>query len=79
MNALIMLCFPLVLSPVVMAYWARSVFDSELIFFLLLGLAAVFGAILYWVAMGSASAAAMARREKILGDLSRGEGPVSIS
>jgi ABC-2 type transport system permease protein len=79
MNALIMLCFPLVLSPVVMAYWARSVFDSELIFFLLLGLAAVFGAILYWVAMGSASTAAMARREKILDDLSRGEGPVSIS
>jgi hypothetical protein len=79
LNALIMISFPFVLSPLVLAFWARSVFESEPIFYLLLGLAAVFGAILYWVAMGSASEAAMTRREQILGDLSRGDGPVSIS
>jgi hypothetical protein len=79
MNALIMLCFPLVLSPVALAYWARSVFGSELIFFGLLLLAAGFGGVLYWVAMESASTAAWTRREKILSDLSRGEGPVSVS
>jgi ABC-2 type transport system permease protein len=79
MNALIILCFPFVLSPVVMAYWARSVFGSELVFYGLLLLAAGFGALLYWIAMGSASNAAWMRREKMLNDLSRGEGPVSVS
>jgi ABC-2 type transport system permease protein len=79
MNALIMLCFPLVLSPVVLAYWARSVFNSELVFFALIALAAAAGGVLYWIAMGSASNAAWTRREKILKDLSRGEGPVSVS
>jgi hypothetical protein len=75
----VLLCFPVVLSPVVIAFWARSVFDSELIFFLLLALAAVFGAIFYWVATGSAAGTARERREKILSDLSRDDGPVSIS
>jgi ABC-2 type transport system permease protein len=79
MNALIMLCFPFVLSPVVMAYWARSVFESEAVFYGLLALAAAFGAVLYWVAMESASNAAWTRREKMIDDLSRGEGPVSVS
>jgi ABC-2 type transport system permease protein len=79
MNALIILCFPFVLSPVVMAYWARSVFGSELVFYGLLLLAAAFGGVLYWIAMGSASNAAWTRREKLLNDLSRGEGPVSVS
>jgi ABC-2 type transport system permease protein len=79
MNALVMLFFPLVLSPVAIAYWGRYVFESETVFFALLGLAAVFGAVLYWVAMGSASNAAMSRREKLLDTLSRGDGPVSVS
>jgi hypothetical protein len=79
MNALIMLCFPFVLSPIALAYWARSVFESELVFYGLLLLAAGFGGVLYWVAMGSASNAAWTRREKMLNDLSRGEGPVSVS
>jgi hypothetical protein len=39
----------------------------------------VFGAILYWVASASAAATARNRREKILADLSREDGPVSIS
>jgi len=79
MNALIMVCFPLVLSPLALAYWARSVFESDTVFYGLLGLAAVFGAVLYWVAMDSATEAASTRREKILAELSRGEGPVSVS
>jgi hypothetical protein len=79
LNLLVLLCFPFVLAPVVIAFWARSVFGSELIFFLLLALATVFGVILYWVASASAAAAARNRREKILADLSRDDGPVSIS
>lgn len=79
LNMLVLLCFPVVLSPVAIAFWARSVFDSELIFFLLLALAAIFGAIFYWVAAGSAAGTARDRREKIISDLSRDDGPVSIS
>jgi ABC-2 type transport system permease protein len=79
MNALIMICFPFVLSPVVLAFWARSVFESEIVFYGLLALAAALGGVLYWIAMGSASHAALTRREKLLRDLSRGEGPVSVS
>jgi ABC-2 type transport system permease protein len=78
MNALLLLCFPVVLLPIALAYWARSVFESELVFFLLLALAAIFGGILYWVALTSAAATANQRREKILSDLSRGDGPLSI-
>ncbi|MCU1260144.1 MAG: hypothetical protein JWO80_3029, partial [Bryobacterales bacterium] len=79
MNALILVCFPIVLLPIALAYWARSVFDSELIFFLLLALAAIFGGILYWVGITSAASIANERREKILSDLSRGEGPLSVT
>jgi ABC-2 type transport system permease protein len=79
MNALIMLCFPLVLSPIALAYWARSVFESDAVFYGMLGLASAFGALLYWIAMDSATEAANSRREKILAELSRGEGPVSVS
>lgn len=79
MNALILICFPVVLLPIALAYWARSVFDSQLVFFLLLGLAAIFGGILYWVGITSAASIANERREKILSDLSRGEGPLSVT
>jgi ABC-2 type transport system permease protein len=79
LNTLVLLSFPIVLAPVVLAFWARAVFSSELIFFLLLAVAAAFGGIFYWVATGSAAEAARNRKEKILSDLSRDEGPVSIS
>jgi hypothetical protein len=38
--------------------------------------AAVVGAIVYWIAMESAVVTAQKRREQILAELSRGEGPV---
>ncbi len=79
MNVVILFAFPVVLLPIALAYWARSVFESELVFFLLLGLAAVVGAVLYWVATTSAAGIANVRREKILSDLSRGEGPLSVT
>lgn len=78
-NALMLLFLPLMLLPIGLAYWARSVFESELVFFALLGLAAAFGALLYWVGMGSAVEAANRRREEILAALTQGEGPVSVS
>jgi ABC-2 type transport system permease protein len=76
MQAVIFLLFPVALLPVFLAYWARYVFHSGLIFSMLLGVAAVVGIIFYWIAMDSAVSAAIRRRELILTELARGEGPV---
>jgi ABC-2 type transport system permease protein len=77
MQALIFLFYPIALLPVTLAFWARSVFDSQLIFVLILTFAAILGAIVYWISMESAVGAALQRREKLLMELSRSEGPVA--
>jgi ABC-2 type transport system permease protein len=77
MQALIFLLYPLALLPVFLAFWARYVFGSDLIFYLILTFAAILGAAVYWIAMDSATQAAVERREKILMELSRSEGPVA--
>jgi len=77
MQALIFVFYPIALLPVGLAFWARSVFDSQLIFALILGFAAVLGVVVYWISMESALSAAVERREKLLMELSRSEGPVA--
>ena len=77
MQALIFLFYPIALLPVTLAFWARSVFESQLIFALILGFAAVLGGVVYWISMESAVGAAVERREKLLMELSRSEGPVA--
>lgn len=76
MQALLFFLYPLALLPVALAFWARYVFESEGAFYLVLGLAAVIGAVFYWIAMDSAAHAAVRRRELIMTELSRGVGPV---
>ncbi len=78
-NALILVFFPVVLLPIGLAYWGREVFESNLVFFGLLALAAVLGGVLYWVSLTSAAASAYQQRETLLTELSRGEGPVSLT
>jgi len=77
MQALIFLLYPIALLPVFLAFWARYVFDSQLIFIGILCFAAVLGAVVYWIAMESAVGTAIERREMILMELSRSEGPVA--
>ncbi len=60
-----------------LAFWAQYVFGSELIFVVILCFAAILGAVVYWIAMDSAVGTAVERREKILMELSRSEGPVA--
>ncbi|HEY6390003.1 MAG TPA: hypothetical protein VIX89_01925 [Bryobacteraceae bacterium] len=76
MQAMLMLTFPLALTPVLLAYLARYAFESEWAFFgvLLVGIAV--GALVYWYSMGSAVTAAEQRKEQIIAALSRGEGPI---
>ena len=78
-QALIMLLYPLSLLPVLLAYLARYAFESELAFYLVLGFAAVIGGVVYWIAMESAVTAAGARRERIIQELSNGDGPVTAN
>jgi hypothetical protein len=76
MQALLFLLFPLALLPVFLAFWGRYVFSSQAVFYVLLGFAGLLGAVFYWIALDSAVNAAIRRRELILTELSRSEGPV---
>jgi ABC-2 type transport system permease protein len=69
--------YPLALLPVFLAYGARYAFDSEVAFYILLAFAAGLGAIVYWFALESAVSAAERRKEQIITELTRNEGPVS--
>jgi ABC-2 type transport system permease protein len=70
------LLYPVALLPVFMAYLARYAFDNQLVFFGALAFAAAFGLVFYYLAMESAVGTAERRRETILAELSRGEGPM---
>ncbi len=78
-QALITILYPLSLLPVLLAYLARYGFNSELAFYLVLAFAAVIGGVVYWIAMGSAVATAQERRERIIHELSSGDGPVTAN
>ncbi len=79
MQAMTIMAAPFLLLPLVLAYWARWFFESELIFAGLIFVAAVIGGIFYWVGLDSAVNAANVRREAILLELSRSEGPLSVT
>jgi ABC-2 type transport system permease protein len=75
-QGVLFLLYPVALLPVFLAYLARYAFKSQLAFYLIVGFAAALGVAIYGMAMESASHAARARRETMLMELSRGEGPV---
>jgi len=79
LQSLTILVAPVVLLPVVLAYWARSVFGSEIVFAGILLIAAILGGIFYWVALDSAVKSAIERRESLLQELSRADGPISTT
>jgi ABC-2 type transport system permease protein len=70
------LLYPIALLPVFLAYLARYAFDNQTVFYGVLAFAAALGVAVYWMAMESAVSAAHNRRETILAELSRGEGPM---
>lgn len=75
-QGLIFILYPLALLPVFLAYLARYAFDSELVFTMIMAIAAILGGVLYAMAIDSAASTATHRRERILQDLSKGDGPV---
>jgi hypothetical protein len=76
-QALVFLLYPVALLPVFLAYLARYAFSSDLVFYLVLALAAVIGGTVYWIAMDSAAGTAIERREQIINELSRADGPIA--
>ncbi len=75
-QGLLFLVYPLALLPVFLAYVARYAFASQAAFWAVLAFAAALGAVFYWVAMESAVETANRRREVILAELAKSEGPV---
>ncbi|MGA3018103.1 MAG: hypothetical protein ABSF62_13365 [Bryobacteraceae bacterium] len=75
-QVLVMLLYPLLLLPVIVAYVTRWVFRSETAFLAVLAAAAAIGGVVYWLAMESAVETAAAQRQNILQELCREGGPV---
>jgi ABC-2 type transport system permease protein len=75
-QVLVMMLYPLLLLPVILAYVARYAFGSETAFLAVLAAAAAIGAMLYWLGMESAVQTAAAQRQNILQELCRDGGPV---
>ncbi len=76
-QGLLVLFYPLTLLPVALAYVARFALKSETAFVIVLALAAAIGAVVYWIGLDSAVIAAHRKREELLGELSKGEGPMA--
>ncbi len=76
-QGLLFVLYPLALLPVGLAYLARYALDSQLAFLAMLAIAAIMGGVFYWTATQSAVATAIARREQIVQELSRSDGPVA--
>jgi len=76
-QAFLLLAYPLALLPMALAYGARYAFDSEVAFYVLLAFAAGLGVVVYWIALESAVNTAEQRKEQIVTELSRADGPVA--
>jgi ABC-2 type transport system permease protein len=76
-QGLLFLFYPVALLPVVLAYVARWALKSETAFLIVLALAAAIGGAVYWIGLDSAVMAAYRKREEMLGELSKGEGPMA--
>ena len=75
-QVMMLMVYPIVAIPLVLAYAARYAFESEAAFFGVLALAAVFGGIVYRLALDTAAGMAEQRKELIVAALSGGSGPV---
>jgi hypothetical protein len=75
-QGLIVILYPVLISPLLAAYFARYYWQTLRGFWLLLAIAAFGAAAIYTATLPLAARLATARRERLLEDLSRGEGPL---
>jgi ABC-2 type transport system permease protein len=76
-QAMLLLIYPVLAVPVLLAYGARYAFENEGAFYSVLAIAGIIGVLVYWIAMESAIEASEQRKEAILTTLSQGSGPVA--
>jgi ABC-2 type transport system permease protein len=75
-QGLLVLLYPVLISPLLAAYFARYYWSTLRGFFLLLAIALFGAAALYSATLPLASRLAWVKREDLLTDLTRGEGPL---
>jgi ABC-2 type transport system permease protein len=78
-QASLLLLYPVLSLPLLLAYGARYAFDSQLAFYAVLLVDMGIGAIVYWVALDSILEAAEGRKEAMLAALSQSGGPMSAA
>ncbi len=76
-QGLLLLLYPLALLPVGLAYVARWALKSEIAFLAVLALSTAIGAAVYWVGLDSAVIASYRKREELIGELSKSDGPMA--
>lgn len=79
LQALTTFLAPFLLIPIVLAYVARAILGSQLVFAGVMLVAIVLGGIVYYVCLDSAVETANRRREEMLNVLSRFDGPISTT
>jgi ABC-2 type transport system permease protein len=77
MQATLLLVYPLMFSPVILAYIARYAFDSEAALFVVLAADLILGGTIYWFALHSAVETADHRKEEMVAALSTADGPIA--
>jgi ABC-2 type transport system permease protein len=75
-QGFLFLLYPLAMMPVLLAYLARYAFSSQAAFVAILVVAAGIAAVMYKIALDSAVEAALKRRESIMVELTKGDGPL---
>jgi ABC-2 type transport system permease protein len=76
-QGVLTLFYPLAILPVVLAYVARWALKSQTAFVIVLAIAAAIGGAVYWIGLDSAVMSAQRKREELLGELSKGDGPAA--
>lgn len=76
-QAMLLIVYPLAVGPVGLAFLARYAFQTELAFYAVLLVDLMIGAVVYWLALESASSYIDKHRELFVSTLSKGEGPVA--
>ncbi len=79
LQASLLLVYPMLSVPVLLAYGARYAFESEAAFYGVLMVDVLIAAGVYWVAMDSAVDASETKKEQMLAALGQGDGPVVSS
>jgi len=78
-QVFLLLLYPILGVPLMLAYGARYAFDSQAAFYGVLAIDFAIGLVVYWIALESCLEAVAKDREKMVSALSQSEGPIAVS